>query len=118
MLSDHPAYATLPTADVQTLPRFYEDVLGFVPREENPAGVFYDAGGGTYFIVTRSGGKASGTHTQTGFRVSDIEAEVRDLQHAPSRSRNTRTRRRSMASPPSRSGARPGFATPTATSSG
>lgn len=80
MLSDHPAYATLPTADVQTLPRFYEDVLGFVPREENPAGVFYDAGGGTYFIVTRSGGKASGTHTQIGFRVSDIEAEVRDLQ--------------------------------------
>jgi catechol 2,3-dioxygenase-like lactoylglutathione lyase family enzyme len=80
MLSDHPAYATLPTADVQTLRRFYEDVLGFVPREENPAGVFYDAGGGTYFIVTRSGGKASGTHTQIGFRVSDIEAEVRDLQ--------------------------------------
>jgi catechol 2,3-dioxygenase-like lactoylglutathione lyase family enzyme len=80
MLSDHPAYATLPTADVQTLRRFYEDVLGFLPREENPAGVFYDAGGGTYFIVTRSGGKASGTHTQIGFRVSDIEAEVRDLQ--------------------------------------
>lgn len=80
MLSDHPAYATLPTADVQTLRRFYEDVLGFVPREENSAGVFYDAGGGTYFIVTRSAGKASGTHTQIGFRVSDIEAEVRDLQ--------------------------------------
>ena len=55
---------------------FYEDVLGFVPREANPAGIFYDAGGGTYFVVTRSSGKASGSHTQMGFRVADIEAEV------------------------------------------
>ncbi len=80
MLSDHPAYATIPTDDVQRLRRFYEDVLGFVPRDENPSGVFYDAGNGTYFIVTRSGGKASGTHTQLGFRVPDIGAEVGDLQ--------------------------------------
>ena len=54
MLSDHPVYATLPTPDLDRLRRFYEDVLGFVPREANPAGVYYDAGNATFFTVTRS----------------------------------------------------------------
>jgi len=80
MLSDHPCYAAMPTADLDRLRRFYEDVLGFVPREENPAGVFYDAGDGTFFVVTRSSGTASGDHTQMGFRVTGIDAEVADLR--------------------------------------
>jgi len=80
MLSDHPAYATIPTSDIASLRRFYEDVLGFVPRDENPSGVFYDAGRGTYFIVTRSGGKASGAHTQLGFRVTNLVDEVAELR--------------------------------------
>jgi catechol 2,3-dioxygenase-like lactoylglutathione lyase family enzyme len=80
MLSDHQAYATLPTPDLETLRRFYEDVLGFVPRDVNPRGVFYDAGGGTFFAVTLSSGKPSGSHTQLGVRVPDLAAEVADLQ--------------------------------------
>lgn len=80
MLSDHPAYATLPSPDIQVLRRFYEDVLGFVPRDENPSGIFYHAGDSTFFIITRSSGKASGGHTQLGFRVSDIVSEVADLR--------------------------------------
>jgi catechol 2,3-dioxygenase-like lactoylglutathione lyase family enzyme len=80
MLSDHPAYATLPSPDIQVLRRFYEDVLGFVPRDETPAGIFYDAGGSTHFIISRSSGKASGGHTQLGFKVSDIVTEVADLR--------------------------------------
>jgi predicted enzyme related to lactoylglutathione lyase len=80
MLSDHQVYAAIPTADLDTARGFYEEVLGFVPREANPAGIYYDAGAGTYFVLTRSSGKASGSHTQMAFRVSDIESEVRDLQ--------------------------------------
>lgn len=80
MLSDHPAYAAMPTQDLDGLRRFYEDVLGFAPRDENPAGVFYGAGDGTFFVVTRSSGKASGDHTQLGFRITDIDAEVADLK--------------------------------------
>lgn len=80
MLSDHQVYAAIPTADLDAARGFYEDVLGFVPREANPAGIYYDAGGGTYFVLTRSSGKASGSHTQMAFRVSDIESEVRELQ--------------------------------------
>ena len=80
MLPDHPVYATMPTADLDGLRRFYEDVLGFVPREANPAGVYYDAGDGTFFLVSRSAGKASGDHTQMGFRITGIDAEVADLK--------------------------------------
>lgn len=80
MLSDHPAYAAMPTQDLDGLRRFYEDVLGFVPRDVNPAGVFYDAGNGTFFVVTRSVGKASGDHTQLGFRITGIDQEVADLK--------------------------------------
>ena len=80
MLSDFPAYATLPTADLEGLRQYYEGVLGFVVREETPAGIFFQAGEGTYFAVTRQTGKASGTHTQLGFRINDIEGEVAALK--------------------------------------
>ena len=76
MLSDFPGYATLPTGDLERLRRYYEDVLGFAVREETPAGIFYQAGEGTYFAVTRQTGKASGAHTQLGFRVTNIDAVV------------------------------------------
>ena len=72
--------ATLPSPDIQVSRRFYEDVLGFAPRDETPAGIFYDAGGSSFFALTRSSGKASGGHTQLGFKVSDIVAEVADLR--------------------------------------
>ena len=80
MLSDHQVYAAIPTADIDALRPFYEDVLGFAPREANASGIYYDAADGTYFVLTRSSGKASGSHTQMAFRVSDIESEVRDLR--------------------------------------
>ena len=80
MLSDNPVYATLPTSDVASLRRFYEEVLGFSVRQETPAGIFFQAGEGTYFAVTRSSGKAAGSHTQMAFVVSDIEAEVHALR--------------------------------------
>ena len=80
MLRDHPVYATIPTADVDRLRRFYEGLLGFEVIEETSAGVFFGAGAGTLFAVTRQSGRASGTHTQMGFRVDAIEQEVAELR--------------------------------------
>jgi catechol 2,3-dioxygenase-like lactoylglutathione lyase family enzyme len=80
MLADFPVYATLPTADVERLRRFYEDVLGFKVREETPGGISYEAGEGTYFVITMSSGTASGTHTQIGFAVANITALVAELR--------------------------------------
>jgi catechol-2,3-dioxygenase len=80
MLRDYPVYATIPTADLDGLRPFYEDVLGFHVVEETPAGIFFGAGGGTLFAVTRQSGTASGTHTQMGVRVQAIEQEVAELR--------------------------------------
>ncbi len=80
MLRDHPAYAALPTADVEALRPFYEDTLGFAVRAVTPAGVYYQAGDGTYFAITKQTGTASGTHTQLGFAVDDIESIVAGLR--------------------------------------
>ena len=80
MLSDYPVYATIPTSDLGRLRRFYEDTLGFKVREENPAGIYYDAGEGTYFAVTRSSGRSTGSHTQMAFKVQDIETVVGELR--------------------------------------
>jgi O-acetyl-ADP-ribose deacetylase (regulator of RNase III)/catechol 2,3-dioxygenase-like lactoylglutathione lyase family enzyme len=80
MLSDHPVYATLPTADLASLRRFYEDVLGFTVKSETPAGIYFQAGNGTYFAITRSSGRPSGSHTQMGFEITNIEDEVAALR--------------------------------------
>lgn len=80
MLSKARVHATLPAQDLDRARAFYENVLGFRPASIDPAGVFYEGTGGTRFLVFPSGGAPSGSHTQVGFAVEDIEAEVRDLQ--------------------------------------
>jgi catechol 2,3-dioxygenase-like lactoylglutathione lyase family enzyme len=72
--------ATLPAQDISRARSFYEGTLGFTPVEDSPdGGVFYQAGS-TRFLVFPSMGKASGDHTQIGFSVNDIVAEVEALK--------------------------------------
>lgn len=80
MLADHRCYATLPVSDLAPARRFYEGTLGFTPVEIKPAAVMYGAGEGAVFVASMSSGAATGTHTQLGFEVSDIDAEVADLR--------------------------------------
>jgi catechol 2,3-dioxygenase-like lactoylglutathione lyase family enzyme len=80
VLAEFPVGATLPTDDPQRLRTFYEGVLGFRVRLERPGGIYFQAGEGTYFGISKSSGRASGTHTQMGFAVSNIEAIVKDLR--------------------------------------
>ena len=80
MLSEAPAHATLPAADLARARHFYEEVVGLVPARVTPGGVFYATGNGTQVFVFPSSGVASGTHTQVGFRVPDIEAAVTELR--------------------------------------
>jgi catechol 2,3-dioxygenase-like lactoylglutathione lyase family enzyme len=80
MLGEARAHATLPASDLERARRFYEDVVGLVPAAVAPGGVFYATGGGTQVFVFPSSGTPSGSHTQVGFRVADIEAEVADLR--------------------------------------
>jgi len=78
VLQDAPIHATLPCSDYARAKAFYADKLGLTPVEETPAGAFYESGG-TRFFLFPSGGAASGTHTQMGWRVDDIEPVVREL---------------------------------------
>ena len=80
MLTDRRVHTTLPTGDVERLRRFYEDVLGLTPFAERPAAVFYRVGDGSLFVLSRSGARSTGAHTQMAFSVPDVEAEVRELR--------------------------------------
>jgi catechol-2,3-dioxygenase len=59
---------------------FYTQKLGLTPKEETPAGVIYELGGGTEVLVFESSGAPSGTHTQISFDVEDLAATVKDLK--------------------------------------
>lgn len=80
MFSDNGIYATLPCSDFERAKAFYKEKLGLTPSEENPGGSMYDMGDNSRFLLFPSGGKASGDHTQAGFRVQDIESTVADLR--------------------------------------
>lgn len=79
MLSSARCQTALPAADLDRARRFYEDTLGFIPIDVQQGGVRYEAAGGSRFFVFPSSGRASGGHTQIGFQVDDIAAEVAEL---------------------------------------
>ena len=77
---EHSDVATrLPAQDLERARRFYAEKLGLEPVEERPGGLRYRCGN-SYFVVFQSTGAASGTHTQMGWEVDDIEATVAALR--------------------------------------
>ena len=80
MLADYPIHTALPAADLERARRFYAEKLGLTPEIEGTGGLFYRCGENTRFLLFPSQGAASGTHTQAGWTVDDIEAEVADLK--------------------------------------
>ena len=79
MLKDGRVATRLPVRDLGKARRFYSEKLGLEPVEERPGGLLYRCGG-TEFALFESSGAASGTHTQMGWSVDDIEATVADLR--------------------------------------
>jgi catechol 2,3-dioxygenase-like lactoylglutathione lyase family enzyme len=71
--------ARLPAQDLERARRFYAEKLGLEPVDERPGGLLYKPGSGE-FALFASAGAPSGTHTQMGFEVDDIEAVVRELR--------------------------------------
>jgi len=80
MLSNSSAHTTLPVSDLDHARTFYEGVLGLVHESVEPGGVMYLTGPGARVLIFPSRGKASGSHTQVGFVVADIDAEVAELR--------------------------------------
>jgi catechol 2,3-dioxygenase-like lactoylglutathione lyase family enzyme len=69
----------LPAQDLERARRFYAEKLGLHPVEERDGGLRYRCGA-TLFALFASAGKPSGTHTQMGWKVDDIEATVSELR--------------------------------------
>ena len=73
------AEATLPVKDLERAKTFYSDRLGLNPTSEDRVGVHFVMGG-TRFRLFRSGGTASGAHTQLAFMVGDLNELLDDLK--------------------------------------
>ena len=73
------AEATLPAQDVERAKTFYAERLGLSPTSEDRIGVHFVVGG-TRFRLFKSGGSASGSHTQLALIVGDVAAQVKALR--------------------------------------
>jgi catechol 2,3-dioxygenase-like lactoylglutathione lyase family enzyme len=69
----------IPVRDLKRARRFYSEKLGLEPVEERPGGLRY-RGGNAHFALFESAGEASGSHTQMGWEVTDIESTVAALR--------------------------------------
>lgn len=79
MLKDGRVASRLPVRDLERARAWYSEKLGLEAAEERPGGLRYECGG-TEFALFESTGSSSGTHTQMGWVVDDIEATVADLR--------------------------------------
>ena len=73
------AEATLPARDLARAKSFYSERLGLDAVSEDATGVHFVVGG-TRFRLFRTGGSASGSHTQLALTVDDVVAQVKALR--------------------------------------
>jgi catechol 2,3-dioxygenase-like lactoylglutathione lyase family enzyme len=79
MLEESDVATRLPVRDLNRARKFYSDKLGLEPIEQRPGGLRYQSGN-NFFVLFESAGEASGSHTQMGWEVDDIEATVAALK--------------------------------------
>ncbi len=79
-LSQCRAIATLPATDVERARRFYAEKLGLTPTPGAAPGHYLYQCGGAPFVLYETSGRASGTHDQMAFSVSDLETVVHQLK--------------------------------------
>jgi catechol 2,3-dioxygenase-like lactoylglutathione lyase family enzyme len=79
MLENGNVATRLPAKDLQRARRFYAEKLGLEPVEERPGGLLYRCGSGKFALFESAGGP-SGSHTQMGWEVEDIEVVVAELR--------------------------------------
>ena len=80
MLQNSPMYAYIPAKDVARARRFYEQLLGFKPKEERGGGVVYEFGNRTACFLYPTPNAGTSKASQAFWQVDDIEREVADLK--------------------------------------
>jgi len=79
MLANSEVATRLTVRDLARAKKFYSEKLGLEPVEQRPGGLLYRCDN-CCFALFESSGAASGTHTQMGWEVADIEAAVAALR--------------------------------------
>jgi catechol 2,3-dioxygenase-like lactoylglutathione lyase family enzyme len=80
MLQKSPLYAYIPAKDVARARRFYEDKLGFQPKQELAGGVVYEFAGGTSCFLYPTPNAGTSAASQAFWQVADVEREVAELK--------------------------------------
>jgi catechol 2,3-dioxygenase-like lactoylglutathione lyase family enzyme len=80
MLSSRRIRATIPAADLGRARQWYEEKLGLTPRAEVPAGLLYDLGGGTGFLLYPTSAAGKAPNTLASFTSTDVKGDVAMLR--------------------------------------
>ena len=80
MLQRSPMYAYLPAKDVARARKFYEEKLGFKPKEESAGGVVYEFAGHTACFLYPTPNAGTSKASQAFWQVDDVEREVTELK--------------------------------------
>jgi len=80
MLQDSPMYAYIPAKDVARARRFYEQTLGFKPKQEGADGVIYEFGEHTGCFLYPTPNAGTSKASQAFWQVDDVEREVAELR--------------------------------------
>jgi catechol-2,3-dioxygenase len=80
MLADHPIDVMILATDLGVAREFYGDKVGLELLIESDDFLTFKCGGDSRLVVTRSSTGPSEPQTKASWRVSDLDAEVRDLR--------------------------------------
>lgn len=80
MLQKHPMYAYIPAKDVARARKFYEEKLGFTPKQEIAGGVVYECGDRTACFLYPTPNAGTSKASQAFWQVEDVEREVAELK--------------------------------------
>jgi predicted enzyme related to lactoylglutathione lyase len=80
MLQTSPMFAYIPAKDVPRARRFYEQKLGFKPKQEIAGGVVYEFGEHTACFLYPTDNAGTSKASQAFWQVDDVEREVAELK--------------------------------------
>lgn len=80
MLQDRPIYVYLPARNLARARRFYEDTLGFAPKQELAGGVVYAFGGSTAAFLYETPNAGTSKASQAFWDVEDVDREIEALK--------------------------------------
>ena len=80
MLQKFPMYSYIPVKDVARARKFYEQTLGWKPKEEAEGGVTYEFADHTACFLYPTPNAGTSKASQAFWQVDDVEREVAELK--------------------------------------